>query len=115
MRKIADFFTRSLFVFRWWQTLLILAAATMIGSIFLMISRDDTVRTEDASCAVGEIYKEDNHLRIKLSCAESTGVTDTSTGNADILIDLVKRHARHAVCDVNLNGWVNGCRVVDED
>ena len=90
--------------------LLVLATTGML-IVMVMVSRNNIVRTPDASCKVGEVLPSSETIKILLECEEAGTTTATSTSQPANVVAIVKSQPPKVVCNVMRTGWARDCRV----
>jgi hypothetical protein len=86
-------------------------ATTAILLFMVMVSRNNSVRTPDASCKVGEVVTSSETINIQLECEEAGTTTSTSTSQPANVVAIVKSQPPKVVCNVMRTGWARDCRV----
>lgn len=106
-----NFFGNARFIIPLWPSLPILAITTLAAGIMTAASRDSTVRTESASCAVGEVITTRDGIGFRLACQEGSMVTNTDTFKPATVLEIMRNRPERITCTVKQSGWTENCRL----
>ena len=106
-----DSFKAARFVVSFPSMLMILVVTSFMACVMLLVSRDNTVRSEDVSCVVGEAIASGDKLAVKLTCQEGSVATDTSTTDPKAVMEILQSRPERVTCNVMQTGWARACRM----
>lgn len=107
--QVAEFVKDKDWVIKPMPGLLLVMFTSLIFAVQYTADRRSTVLVNNASCAVGETYRDDGRIKLKLNCEVAGSRKEVQVWSSQQVVQIVNSRAARVNCTVYANTTADDC------